>query len=134
MAHNTLNYSKSFPLISSFLQAVLKFVGHQPVYRLQRESPSSPAATSGLEKKKKSTEEREQEIARAKRQLNNSLPQEYKTTLLVGPLWDDEEAEKVGTAIAASFGAEYTGEWRVLVEGQMSIVEIKCVLNSPQEN
>lgn len=50
---------------------------------------------------------------------------EFKTTVLAGPLWSNDEAQKVGAAIAASYGAEFTGSWRTIVEGVMSIVEIK---------
>ena len=50
---------------------------------------------------------------------------EFKTLVLAGPLWSTEEAKKVGPAIAASYGAEFTGEWKTIVSGVMSVIEIK---------
>ena len=49
----------------------------------------------------------------------------YTTTVLAGPLWSNDEAQKVGSAIAASYGAEFTGQWKTIVEGVMSVIEIK---------
>ncbi|MXN92011.1 lectin MVL [Flavobacterium sp. Sd200] len=50
---------------------------------------------------------------------------EFKTDVLAGPLWSNDEAQKIGSVIAASYGAEFTGQWRTIVEGVMSVVEIK---------
>lgn len=50
---------------------------------------------------------------------------EFKTSVLAGPLWSNDEAQKVGSAIAASYGAEFTGEWWTIVESVMSVIEIK---------
>ncbi|MGB3534231.1 MAG: mannan-binding lectin [Microcoleaceae cyanobacterium] len=50
---------------------------------------------------------------------------EYKTTVLAGPLWSNDEAQKIGSKIAASYGAEFTGQWRTIVNGVMSVIEIK---------
>ena len=55
----------------------------------------------------------------------NSGSNEYKTNVLAGPLWSNEEAEKFGPAIAASYGAEFTGQWSTIVDGVMSVIEIK---------
>jgi hypothetical protein len=50
---------------------------------------------------------------------------EYKTTVLAGPLWSNDEAQKLGPIIAASYGAEFTGQWTTIVESVMSVIEIK---------
>ncbi len=49
---------------------------------------------------------------------------EYKTNVLAGPIWSNDEAQEIGPAIAASYGAEFTGQWKTIVEGEMSVVEI----------
>ena len=50
---------------------------------------------------------------------------EYITKVPAGPLWDNDHAQQVGPHIAASYGAEFTGEWETVVEGEMSVIEIK---------
>jgi hypothetical protein len=50
---------------------------------------------------------------------------EYVTTVLAGPLWSNDEAQKIAPNIAASYGAEFTGQWRTIVEGVMSVIEIR---------
>ena len=57
--------------------------------------------------------------------VTNSGSNSYKTNVLAGPLWSNDEAQKVGSAIAASYGAEFTGQWSTIVEGVMSVIEIK---------
>ncbi|MEZ4992863.1 MAG: mannan-binding lectin [Saprospiraceae bacterium] len=57
--------------------------------------------------------------------VSHSGKHEFKTNVLAGPLWSNDEAQKVGPAIAASYGAEFTGQWRTIVEGVMSVIEIK---------
>ncbi len=55
----------------------------------------------------------------------NGGKNEYKTNVIAGPLWSNDEAQAIGPAIAASYGAEFTGQWNTIVEGEMSVVEIK---------
>lgn len=50
---------------------------------------------------------------------------EFKTNVIAGPLWDNADAQEVGPKIAASYGAEFTGEWKTITEGVMSVIEIK---------
>lgn len=57
--------------------------------------------------------------------VTNSGSNSYKTNVLAGPLWSNDEAQKIGSAIAASYGAEFTGQWSTIVEGVMSVIEIK---------
>ena len=58
-------------------------------------------------------------------QVKNTGNNEYKTNVLAGPLWSNDEAQKLGPAIAASYGAEFTGQWTTIVPGVMSVIEIK---------
>ena len=50
---------------------------------------------------------------------------EYTTKVPAGPLWDNNHAQEVGPQVAASYGAEFTGNWNTVVEGEMSVIEIK---------
>ena len=57
--------------------------------------------------------------------VENSGPNSFKTNVLAGPLWSNDEAQKLGPVIAASYGAKFTGQWRTIVEGKMSVIEIE---------
>ncbi|AYL97748.1 mannan-binding protein [Mucilaginibacter celer] len=57
--------------------------------------------------------------------VQNTGSNEFKTNVLAGPIWSNDEAQSVGAAIAASYGATFTGQWSTIVEGVMSVVEIK---------
>lgn len=67
----------------------------------------------------------EMSIIEVELEVDNGGKNEFKTDVLAGPLWSNDEAQKVGSAIAASYGAEFTGQWKTIVEGQMSVVQIK---------
>lgn len=49
----------------------------------------------------------------------------FKTNVIAGPLWSNDEAQRLGPAIAASYGARFTGQWTTIVEGVMSVIEIE---------
>ena len=57
--------------------------------------------------------------------VENTGKYSYKTTVLAGPLWSNDEAQEIGPAIAASYGATFTGVWRTITEGVMSVIEIE---------
>ena len=57
--------------------------------------------------------------------VTKSGSNEFKTDVLAGPLWSNDEAQKIGSVIAASYGAEFTGQCKTIVEGVMSVIEIK---------
>ena len=57
--------------------------------------------------------------------VKNVGKNEFKTNVIAGPLWSNDEAQRVGKNIAASYGAEFTGQWTTIVEGVMSVIEIK---------
>ena len=57
--------------------------------------------------------------------VTNSGTNEFVTNVLAGPLWSNDQAQEVGKNIAASYGAEFTGQWHTIVEGVMSVIEIR---------
>lgn len=69
--------------------------------------------------------ESQMSVVEVELQVANTGTNEYKTNVLAGPLWSNDEAQKLGPAIAASYGAEFTGQWSTIVEGVMSVIEIK---------
>lgn len=69
--------------------------------------------------------ESEMSVVEVELNVKNSGGNEYKTNVLAGPIWSNDEAQKIGAVIAASYGATFTGQWRTIVEGVMSVVEIK---------
>lgn len=58
-------------------------------------------------------------------QVENSGSNEFKTTVLAGPIFSNDDAQKIGETIAASYGAKFTGQWNTIVEGVMSVIEIE---------
>ena len=69
--------------------------------------------------------ESEMSVIQVELNVKNTGNNTYKTNVLAGPLWSNDDAQKFGPAIAASYGAEFTGEWKTIVEGVMSVIEIK---------
>jgi len=67
----------------------------------------------------------EMSVVEVELQVKNTGKYNYTTWVLAGPLWSNDEAQKVGSAIAASYGAEFTGQWKTIQESVMSIIEIK---------
>ncbi len=57
--------------------------------------------------------------------VSNSGSNEFTTDVLAGPLWSDADAKKYGPAIAASYGGEFTGQWKTITEGVMSVIQVK---------
>ena len=49
----------------------------------------------------------------------------YKVNIPAGPIWDQQDAENKGPAIAAAHLGTWTGNWNTVVEGEMSTIEIK---------
>lgn len=49
----------------------------------------------------------------------------FKTTIPAGPLWSNDEAQKLGPAIAAAHFGTYTGQWKTVVPDEMSVVEVE---------
>ncbi|GAA1619407.1 hypothetical protein GCM10009828_054580 [Actinoplanes couchii] len=49
----------------------------------------------------------------------------FKVTVPAGPLWNDSHAQEVGPMIAAAHFGRFTGQWRTMVPGLMSVVEIE---------
>lgn len=69
--------------------------------------------------------ESQMSVVEIKLNVPNTGSNEYLTTMLAGPLWSNDEAQQIGAVIAASYGAEFTGQWSTIVEGVMSVIQIK---------
>ena len=67
----------------------------------------------------------EMSVVEVELNVKNTGKNEYKTNVLAGPLWSNDEAQQIGPVIAASYGAQFTGQWTTIVEGVMSVIEIK---------
>ncbi len=48
-----------------------------------------------------------------------------KVDIPAGPLWSDDDANEKGPRIAAAHGGVFTGQWRTVIEGEMSVVEVE---------
>ncbi|MCE3252700.1 MAG: lectin [Cellvibrio sp.] len=69
--------------------------------------------------------ESEMSVIEVELNVKNAGSNEFKTTVLAGPIWSNDEAQKIGAALAASYGATFTGEWNTIVPGVMSVIQIK---------
>lgn len=49
----------------------------------------------------------------------------FKVTVPAGPLWNNVHAQEIGPMIAAARFGRFTGQWRTMVWGRMSVVEIE---------
>lgn len=67
----------------------------------------------------------EMSVVEVELNVKNTGKNEFTTFVLAGPLWSNDEAQEVGPAIASSYGAEFTGKWKTITEGVMSVIEIK---------
>lgn len=69
--------------------------------------------------------EGEMSVVEVELNTSNAGSNEFKTNVLAGPIWSNDEAQEVGKYIAASYGAEFTGQWTTITEGVMSVIEIR---------
>lgn len=49
----------------------------------------------------------------------------FKINIIAGPLWSNDEAQKIGGRIAAAHLGKFTGQWSTIVEDQMSVIEVE---------
>lgn len=49
----------------------------------------------------------------------------YKVAFPAGPLWNNDQAQKVGPWVAAAHFGAFTGQWWTVVNGRMSVVEVE---------
>ncbi|MFI5846048.1 mannan-binding protein [Catenuloplanes sp. NPDC051500] len=49
----------------------------------------------------------------------------YKVAVPAGPLWSNDQAQKVGPWVAAAHFGRFTGQWWTVVNGSMSVVEVE---------
>jgi hypothetical protein len=66
----------------------------------------------------------EESVINAELPVQRQGAREFKTDLLAGPLMSNEDAQLLGPHIAASYGGEFTGQWKTIVEGQMSVIQV----------
>ncbi|MBQ0787862.1 MAG: mannan-binding lectin [Oceanihabitans sp.] len=71
------------------------------------------------------TNPNEMSVVGVELQVENTGANHFITDVLAGPLWNDADAQKYGPAIAASYGAEFTGQWKTIKEGVMSVIGVK---------
>lgn len=69
--------------------------------------------------------ENEMSVVEVELNVKNTGSNEFTTDVIAGPLWSNDEAQKIGPVIAASYGAEFTGQWKTIVENVMSVIQIK---------
>ncbi|HEX2570739.1 MAG TPA: mannan-binding lectin [Polyangia bacterium] len=55
----------------------------------------------------------------------NTGPTKFKCMVPAGPLWNNDEAQKIGPTIAASYGGRFTGQWSTNIPGKMSLIEVE---------
>lgn len=67
----------------------------------------------------------EMSVIEVELQVKNTGTNSFTTNVLAGPIWSNDQAQEIGAAIAASYGAEFTGQWKTIVDGKMSVIEIK---------
>ena len=67
----------------------------------------------------------EMSVVEVELRVKNTGSDCFKTNVLAGPLWSNDEAQKVGETLAASYGGTFTGEWHTIVEGKMSVIEVE---------
>lgn len=49
----------------------------------------------------------------------------FKIDIQAGPLWSNDEAQKLGPSIAAAHLGKFTGQWNTVVPSQMSVVQVE---------
>jgi hypothetical protein len=54
-----------------------------------------------------------------------AAPATFKVNIPAGPLWSNEQAQKVGPMIAAAHFGKFTGQWTTVIPSQMSVVEVE---------
>jgi hypothetical protein len=48
----------------------------------------------------------------------------YTQWVIAGPIWSNDEAQTLCPAIAASYQGKWTGQWKTVIEGVMSVCEL----------
>jgi hypothetical protein len=49
----------------------------------------------------------------------------FKVDIPAGPLWNNDEAQKLGPAIATAHFGKFTGQWTTVVQNEMSVVQVE---------
>jgi hypothetical protein len=57
--------------------------------------------------------------------LKTKTMSKFKINIVAGPLWSNDQAQKLGGRIAAAHLGKFTGQWSTIVEGEMSVIEVE---------
>lgn len=49
----------------------------------------------------------------------------FTVSIPAGPIWNDEDGQLKGPIVAAAHGGTFTGNWRTVIEGAMSTVDVE---------
>jgi hypothetical protein len=100
-----------------------------PIWNQQDAATKAPAVAAAHQGKWtgqwSTVVESQMSVVEVELNVTNTGANKFKTDVLAGPLWSNEEAQKIGATIAASYGAAFTGQWKTIVEGVMSVIEIE---------
>ncbi|MFK7932837.1 MAG: mannan-binding lectin [Saprospiraceae bacterium] len=55
----------------------------------------------------------------------NTGKNSFKTYVLAGPIWSNDDAKEKCPVVAASYGGTWTGQWKTIVESVMSVCEVE---------
>lgn len=69
--------------------------------------------------------ELEMSVVEVEFNVKNFGKNEFKINVFVGLFWSNDEVQKIGLVIVVFYGVEFIGQWRIIVEGVMSVIEIK---------
>jgi hypothetical protein len=58
----------------------------------------------------------------------------FTISIPAGPIWNNEDAQTKGPMVAAAHGGKWNGQWRTVVEGEMSTVDIELPSPAASEN
>jgi len=56
---------------------------------------------------------------------SSAAPATFKVNIPAGPLWNNDQAQKVGPIIAAAHFGRFTGQWVTVIPSVMSVVEVE---------
>lgn len=57
--------------------------------------------------------------------IKTNTMSKFKINIIAGPLWSNDQAQKIGGRIAAAHLGKFTGQWSTIVEGEMSVIEVE---------
>jgi len=49
---------------------------------------------------------------------------DFTVSIPAGPIWNDEDGTLKGPIVAASYNGSWNGQWKTIVDGEMSVVGV----------